>query len=131
MFGGGFGGGQSQRDFSGDDIQIAITIDFDEAYLGTEKKVSYSRDKKIEGIDEVVCQNCHGRGKVARNMQTPFGMMQTQGACPECNGIGRTYKKDGKDIASPFEHQKEVVTVKIPEGINDGVFIKFTGKGNQ
>lgn len=57
--------------------------------------------------------------------------MQTQWVCPECSGIGRTYSKDGKTIESPFESQKEIVDVKIPEGINDGVYIKFAGKGNQ
>lgn len=131
MFGGGFGWGQTQRNFSGEDIQIGITITFEESFLWTTKKVSYSRDSKIEWIDEHTCKNCHGKGKVARNMQTPFGMMQTQTVCPECSGVWRTYSKWGKDISSPFERQKEIVEVKIPEGINDGVYIKFAGKGNQ
>jgi molecular chaperone DnaJ len=64
-------------------------------------------------------------------MQTPFGMMQTQGACPECGGVGKTYTQHGKEVSSPFESKKEVVDVHIPESINDGVYIKFTGKGNQ
>lgn len=130
MFGGGFGG-QSQRSFSGEDIQIGITITFEESFLGVDKKVSYSRDTKIDWISEHTCKNCHGRGKVSKTIQTPFGMMQTQAACPECEGAGKTYTKDGRDVASPFESQKEVVEVHIPEGINDGVYIKFTGKGNQ
>ena len=131
MFGGWFGGQWSQRSFSGEDIQIGITITFEEWYLWTTKKVSYSKESKIAGVVDTTCPHCHGRGKVARNMQTPFGMMQTQTACPECDGIGKTYTKDGRPISSPFEMVKGVVEVNIPEGINDGVYIKFAWKWNQ
>lgn len=57
--------------------------------------------------------------------------MQSQGACPDCGGLGKTYTKDGKAITSPFEKRKDTIEVKIPEGINDGVYIKFAGKGNE
>ena len=57
--------------------------------------------------------------------------MQSQSACPDCWGIGHQYTKDGKTIKSPFENHKDIIEVKIPEGIHDGVYIKFAGKGHQ
>jgi molecular chaperone DnaJ len=131
MFGGGFGGQEAPRDFSGEDIKIAITISFEENYLGTVKKVSYSRNTKLSGIDEKTCSICHGSGRVSKRMQTPFGTMQTQTACSTCGGVGHIYAKDGRSLDSPFEKAKEIVEVKIPEGITDGVYIKFAGKGNE
>jgi len=56
--------------------------------------------------------------------------MQTQAACSACGGVGHTYTKDGKSIHNPFEKIRETIDVKIPEGITDGVYIKFAGKGN-
>jgi molecular chaperone DnaJ len=58
--------------------------------------------------------------------------MQSQVACDVCNGVGRRFFKDGKEIKNGgLEQQKETIDVKIPEGIRDGVFIKFSGKGNE
>ncbi len=132
MFGGGFGGQQTRAEsFSGEDIKVAITISFEEAFLGVAKKVAYTRKIKMSDIDEKQCSTCKGKGRVSRTVQTPFGMMQSQSACPDCGGIGTQYTKSGKHISSPFESKKETIEVKIPEGINDGVYIKFAGKGHQ
>jgi molecular chaperone DnaJ len=127
-----FGGQQAgPQSFSGEDIKVAIEISFEEAYLGVSKKVSYTRKIKMSDIDEKQCAVCHGKGRVSRAVQTPFGMMQSQTVCPECSGIGRQYTKNASPIKSPFENHKEIVEVKIPEGINDGVYIKFAGKWHQ
>jgi len=132
MFGGGFGGGEESRaNFGGEDIQIAISISFEESFLGVSKKVAYSRNVKIANIQDKTCSTCHGKGRVTKRVQTPFGIMQSQGACPDCGGLGKTYTKDGRSIDNPFEKQKNTIEVKIPEAINDGVYIKFAGKGNE
>lgn len=132
MFGGGFGGQQTRAEsFSGEDIKVAIEITFEEWFLGVTKKVAYNRKIKMSGIDEKNCSTCKGQWRVSRTVQTPFGMMQTQTVCPDCGGVGHQYTKDGKTIKSPFENHKETIEVKIPEGIDDGVYIKFTGKGHQ
>jgi DnaJ-class molecular chaperone len=31
-------------------------------------------------------------------MQTPFGMMQSQAACPDCGGVGKLFFKNGKQL---------------------------------
>ena len=123
---------QSRTDsFSGEDIKVWIEISFEESYLWVTKKVAYTRKVKMSGIDEKECSTCNGKGRVSRTVQTPFGMMQSQTACPDCGGIGRQYTKWWKTISSPFEDKKETIEVKIPDWINDGVYIKFAAKGHQ
>lgn len=115
----------------GEDIQVELTIDFDDAYHGTSKEISYKRRIKAEGVEEKTCETCKGRGKVAQKAQTPFGVMQVQSACPTCKGLGKLFTKHGKQLSGgPFEKINEHVTVNIPAAIKNGVFIKFAGKGD-
>ncbi|MFA5747806.1 MAG: DnaJ C-terminal domain-containing protein [Candidatus Absconditabacterales bacterium] len=128
---GGFGGGGRQRKTGGDDIKIAIDITFEEAFLGTEKKIAYNRLSKVSGAEERICSDCNGHGKVAKRMNTPFGIMQSESVCNKCGGSGRIYFKDGKElVAGGLEKIKNTISAKIPAGIDDGSFIKFAGKGN-
>ena len=132
IFGGWFGGGgRSKANAGGDDITLAIHISFEESYLGVEKKIAYEKMKKIAGATEHTCETCKGRGQVAQNIQTPFGVMQSQTACRACGGMGKTYTKDGKTLPpGGLEQAREVVEIKIPAGIREGAYIKFAGKGN-
>ena len=132
IFGGGFGGGNKSRAHAGgDDITLGINITFEESFLWVEKKISYQRMKKIAWATEKTCDTCNGHGQVAQNIQTPFGTMQSQAACRACGGVGRTYTKDGRTLgAGGLEEAKEIVDIKIPSGIREGAYIRFTGKGN-
>lgn len=132
FFGGGFGGGSRQRkNTNGEDITIGLTITFDESFLGTTKKFSYARLQKIAWATEKTCDTCKGRGAVTQQVQTPFGVMQSQAACRTCGGIGKIFMKDGKELPAGGLHEaKEILEVKIPAGIKDGAYIKFTGKWN-
>jgi len=132
VFGWWFGWQQSRAEsFSGEDIKVGIEISFEEWFLGVTKKVTYTRKVKMSGIDEKQCSTCKWQGRVSRTVQTPFGMMQSQTVCPDCGGVWHQYTKDGKNITSPFENKKETIEVKIPEWIDDGVYIKFAGKWHQ
>ncbi|MEI6118005.1 MAG: zinc finger domain-containing protein [bacterium] len=79
---------------------MAIDISFEESYTGVTKKVAYSRMKKVEGADEKTCESCNGHGSVVQQIQTPFGVMQSQASCPKCGGGGKIYTKDGKPLAN-------------------------------
>ncbi|MCX6824416.1 MAG: DnaJ domain-containing protein [candidate division SR1 bacterium] len=133
IFGGGFGGGSRKKSTQGgEDIQVAIDISFEESYTGVTKKVAYSRMKKVEGADERTCESCNGHGSVVQQIQTPFGVMQSQATCPKCSGSGKIYTKDGKPLANGgLEKMKETLEVKIPAAINAGAYIKFANKGNE
>jgi len=68
---------------------------------------------------------------VTRVENTFFGRMQTQSVCPTCGGTGKV-------ITSPCDKCKgegtvrgsEVVEIKIPAGVGEGMMLTVTGKGN-
>ena len=64
--------------------------------------------------------------------QTPFGVFQTQSACPSCGGFGKIFKKDGKAVGNGgLEQKKETIEIKIPAGIKDDAYIKYPNKGDE
>ena len=79
---------------------MAIDISFEESYTGVTKKIAYSRMKKVMGADEKTCTTCKGHGSIVQHVQTPFGVMQSQSVCPYCEGSGKIYTKDGKQLAN-------------------------------
>lgn len=133
LFGGWFGG-EDQEGWARapKDIKKQIDITFDESYLGVEKKISYTRHVLVEGIDQKTCPVCAGKWRTSQQVRTPFGVMQTQAACKKCHGYGTIYTKDGKELEEgALESKKEIVDIKIPAGIKEGVYIKYAGKWDQ
>jgi len=133
IFGGGFGwgGANTRRAHKWADIKHQMDISFEEAYLGTEKTIAYTRKTIVSWAKSETCTICHGQGVVIQQVQTPFGVMQTKNACPKCEGTGKIYTKDWKELGGGWlETQKETLTVKVPAGIKDDVYIKYEGKGH-
>lgn len=86
----------------------------------------------MNGVTEEECENCKGTGRVRQQTQSMFGMLQTQVNCPECSGLGKRYKKDGKLIAGEgLESKKVILDIEIPAGIKDGSLLKYSEKGNR
>lgn len=133
IFGGWFGWwSRTKKAPGGEDIQVGIDITFEESYLWVHKKISYSRMKKIAGVEEKTCDTCKWRGSVVQQIQTPFGTMQSTWACPNCGGVGKIFTKDGRLLAHGWlEKVKDIMDISIPAGIKSGAYIKFTGKGNE
>lgn len=77
------------------------------------------------------CPTCHGTGSVTRTQQSIFGMVQSQSVCPQCNGEGKIIKNKCKHCAGEgIVYGEEVVDVKIPAGVAEGMQISVNGKGN-
>ncbi len=134
IFGWGFGWGWGwgwNKSRRGEDIKDQLGITFEESFLWTEKKIAYTRLIITEWAKKETCTKCNGRGSSVQQVQTPFGVMQTEAACPKCQWLGGVYKKDGKDLPNNWlERHRETLTVKIPAGINNDVYIKYPGKGH-
>jgi molecular chaperone DnaJ len=127
-FGGSSGGSRISR---GQDMERVLEISFEESFLGVEKKISYERLQKVEGVKEEMCTDCQGKGKVVKSVQTMFGMMQTQAYCPTCNGLGKIFTKNGKKVdTAGLEQHKETMEIKIPAGIKNDAYLKYAGRGN-
>jgi molecular chaperone DnaJ len=60
-----------------------------------------------------------------------FGQMQTQSVCPDCEGTGRIItKKCSHCNGNGVVVAEEVIDVKIPAGVMDGMCLTMQGKGN-
>lgn len=130
VFGGWFGG-WAGRPRKWDDLQKSITITFEESFLWTEKTIKYTRKKVVEWAEKKTCTTCNWSWRVARQAQTPFGVIQTQTACTACGWLGSTYVKDGKELPNwGLEEFKEIMNIEIPEWIKSDVFLKYSWKGD-
>ena len=139
-FGGFGGGGQQQRRFRGSDLRVKVKLNLKEISTGAEKKFKL---KKYVACDHChgsgaegnsgadTCPTCNGSGSVIRNQQTILGTMQTRTTCPTCSGEGKVIKNKCKVCGGDgIVHGEEVVSVKIPAGVAEGMQLSMSGKGN-
>ncbi len=145
MFGNFFGGGGRSRGgrskgVRGNNLRIKIKVNFEEIAKGATKTVkvkkyvscntcngSGAKDKN----SMQTCGTCGGNGQVRRVQNTFLGQMQTVTTCPACNGEGNTItnkctvcKGEGRVFG------EETVTLDIPPGVQDGMQLSMSGKGN-
>ena len=139
---GGFGsrGSHAERKVRGGDLRLKVKMTLQEVSTGVTKKFRVKKDITCPhcngtgaeaGTSAETCPTCHGSGYTVQTRQTLFGIMQTQGACPTCHGEGKVIKNKcshcGGDGVIKGE---EVVEIKIPAGVADGMVLTVRGKGN-
>jgi molecular chaperone DnaJ len=133
-FGGGsFGGfsGQRQRRPKGSDLRIRVKLSLEEIANGVEKKVRVKRKKQAKGVTYKTCSTCNGTGQVTRITNTILGRMQTASTCNVCGGTGQIIDNRPPNADSNgFLTEEETVSIKIPAGVEDGMQLKVSGKGN-
>lgn len=141
-FFGGFGGGsQAPQKHRGADLRLKVRLTLKECATGVTKKFkvkkkvtcTHCKGTGAEGgaNDASTCQTCHGSGYVMKTRQTMLGMMQTQTVCPTCGGEGTIIKNKCSHCAGTgVVNGEEVVEVKIPAGVADGMVLNVPGKGN-
>ena len=142
IFGGGFGGGQQQRSGPrrGENLRVRLNITFEEAAFGCEKEINVGRVEQCPdckgtgcapGTTPEVCPDCNGTGSVRTTQRTPFGMVQTSGACKKCGGRGKIIHQPCPRCGGRGAVRKnQTIKVKIPAGIDDGQTLNLRGKGN-
>ena len=129
---GGFGGGnRGRRVTKGTNLRIRLSLNLQEVAEGVEKQIKVNRLINAEGVTHTTCGNCHGSGQVTKISNTILGQMQTQSTCPHCNGNGKSIDKrpSGTD-ANGMLKETETVKITIPAGVEDGMQLKVSGKGN-
>ena len=140
-FGGGFrssGGGRTVN--RGSDIRIKVRLTLAEIATGVTKKLKINKtvacDKcggsgARDNNSFATCVTCNGSGYVTRVENTFFGRMQTQGVCPTCGGTGKTISNPcDKCHGEGTLRGQEVVEIKIPAGVGEGMALTVSGKGN-
>ncbi len=138
-FGGG-GGNTQQRYHRGSDLRVKVKLTLKEISTGVEKKFKLKKyvpcphchGSGAEGNSGVeTCPTCKGTGSVIRNQQTILGTMQTRTTCPTCGGEGHIIKNKCKECGGEgIVYGEEIVTVKIPKGVAEGMQLSMSGKGN-
>jgi molecular chaperone DnaJ len=135
VFGGGFGGGRArsggQRTVKGSNLRVKMKLTLEEIAEGVKKKIKVNKLVNAEGVTSKTCTTCNGQGRVTRMAQTFLGNMQTQTTCPTCQGAGKMidYKPADAD-ANGLKRQEEVIEIDIPAGVEEGMQLSVTGKGN-
>lgn len=127
---GGFGGG-GQRRMKGSNLRIRVKLTLEEVANGVEKKIKVRRKVQADGVTYKTCPTCNGTGQITKITNTILGRMQTATTCSTCGGSGQTIDKRpaGAD-AQGLKVEEETVSIKIPPGVEDGMQLKVSGKGN-
>ena len=143
IFGSFFGGGGSRQRRNGpqrgDDIELSVTINFEEAVFGCKKDVSFQKYCKCskcngsgaESGNAETCPTCRGSGQ-KRVVQNLGGMQfQSTTTCDMCRGTGKYIKNPCTSCrGSGFERVSKKLTVNIPAGIDHGKGLIIRGEGN-
>ncbi|WP_436416788.1 molecular chaperone DnaJ [Petrimonas sp.] len=139
---GGFGGfGRSgRRTNRGSDLRVKVKLNLKEILNGVEKKIKVKKyvacspcngNGSDNGNSVSTCTTCNGSGMVTRVQNTILGQMQTTTTCPSCNGDGKTItKKCAHCNGDGIVHDEEVISIKIPAGVEEGMQLSMSGKGN-
>ena len=144
--GGGFGGfgfdmgGGGQRINRGSDLRVKVRLNLKEVANGTTKKLKIN---KMVACDKcggtgakdpdsyTTCPTCNGSGYVTQVVNTIFGRTQSTTQCPTCHGEGKIIKdKCDKCHGEGIVKGEEVIEIKIPAGVGEGMQLSVSGKGN-
>lgn len=137
VFGDIFGGGGrgSNRVHRGADLRYNLELSLENAVAGTTVKIRIP--KMIEckscqgsgarkGSAPVTCPTCAGQGQV--RMQQ--GFFSVQQACPQCRGQGKIISNPcGPCRGQGRVRDSKTISVKVPEGVDNGDRIRLSGEG--
>ena len=130
FFGGREGSGQRSR--KGTNLRIKLKLTLEEIANGVEKKIKVNRLVIDPNTTFKTCQSCNGKGQVRKVMNTMLGQMMSTSTCPVCGGSGQTVNSRAAGVdSSGLKRQEEIISIKIPEGVTDGMQLSMSGKGNE
>lgn len=133
-------GRQSRRSpRRGRDLQMGITLKFDEAVFGVEKEIDFEREQTCSccngsgaepGTTPTRCPTCGGQGEVRQVRQTILGQMVQTTTCPNCGGRGEIISSPCRTCRGGGLERKTVhKKVQIPAGVDTGTQIRLAGEG--
>lgn len=150
IFGNGGGGGGFESFFGGqsngrgrkkgENLRIKLKLNLEEIAHGVEKKIKVKKyisckdcggNGSKNGTSVENCSHCNGTGQVRKVVNTMLGQMVSATPCNVCQGEGKkitqtcqTCKGEGRIS------DEEVISVKIPAGVGEGMQMNVSGKGN-
>ena len=135
------GGGRGRRTVNqGSNLRVKVKLSLEEIAAGIEKKIKVNKYIPCDhcngtgaekGASMNTCSTCHGQGQVTRVTSTFLGQMQTTSTCPTCDGEGTVIgTKCNKCFGNGIVKGEEIIQVRIPAGVMDGMQLSMSGKGN-
>jgi molecular chaperone DnaJ len=129
----------SAQQRKGSDVNIDLTISFEESAKGTKKDIthrifqtcSHCRGNKAEpGTPITTCSVCKGKGTVSQTQQSILGVFTQSTKCKSCDGQGSTLQTPCQRCRGEGRELKErTLTIDVPAGIGDRQTIRLSGKG--
>ncbi|HNC40052.1 MAG TPA: molecular chaperone DnaJ [Chitinophagaceae bacterium] len=142
IFGGGQRGrsGQRSRGTRGSNLRVKLKLTYEEIAKGVTKNIKVKKyvscntcggsGAKDKGSVQT-CGTCGGSGQVRKVTNTFLGQMQTVTTCPTCNGEGSTVTaKCGSCKGEGRVYGEETVSIDIPAGVQEGMQMNVSGRGN-
>ena len=137
---GGRGGTGRPQGVKGSNLRIKLKLSYEEIAKGVTKSVKVKKyvpcntcggsGAKDKGSVQT-CNSCGGSGQVRKVTNTFLGQMQTVTTCPVCNGEGSTITaKCGSCKGEGRVYGEETVSIDIPAGVQEGMQLSMSGKGN-
>lgn len=138
----GGGGGRRKRVNKGSDLRVTLKLTLEEIATGVDKKIKLKKKMACSACSGSgaannsssafkTCDTCHGTGQITQVQQSIFGAMQTASICPTCQGEGKIITDKCKECSGTgLINGEEVVTIPIPAGVEDGMQLSLSGKGN-
>lgn len=145
-----FGGGNPFEGFfhrrrrapeRGANIEVEVSIPLERVARGGEEKVRLSRPVACRachgrgtegGAAPKTCEMCKGSGRITRSQreEKDHVLIQQISTCPACHGRGYIIEHPCPECRGSGEvEQEETLTVKIPQGIEEGMALRLPGKG--
>jgi molecular chaperone DnaJ len=152
IFGGGFGdlfdvffkngpfaNAQQSGPRRGNDVEITVEIEFEQALHGVGRPVTFrcaipcdacEATGAAPGTSARTCKECSGTGQVRQVRQSLLGQVVTAAPCGTCRGLGTII-----DVPCPHcrgegrRDESHTVTVEVPPGVDDGTTLRITGAG--
>lgn len=139
-FGDIFGSGRRSTRRKGTNLRIKLKLTLQEIANGVEKKIKVRRQvacKSCEGTGAkngtsfTNCTTCNGSGQIKQVVNTMLGQMVSASTCPACGGEGKIIsERCGSCGGDGTTLEEEVIPIKIPAGVEEGMQLQMNGKGN-
>ena len=145
FFGGGGGrsrggGGRRATGQRGSNLRVKLKLNYEEIAKGATKNIKVKKyvtcntcngnGAKDKGSMQT-CNTCNGNGQVRKVQNTFLGQMQTVTTCPSCNGEGTTITAKCTNCKGEGRmYGEEMVNISIPAGVQEGMQLSMSGKGN-
>jgi molecular chaperone DnaJ len=144
FFGGGTrgraGGQRAARGVKGSNLRIKLKLTYEEIAKGVTKNIKVKKyvtcnvchgNGAKDKSSVQTCGTCGGSGQVRKVTNTFLGQMQTVTTCPTCNGEGSTITAKCTNCKGEGRvYGEETVTIDIPAGVQEGMQLSISGRGN-